>query len=185
MGQHPSWDQMAGAQQLPDPMQRAWEHFTNARENFLPIQQEFRGMEGSERAAAGPEFQQERNEFGQIRDWYRDLQGMTDAEARGTAAFGPPRMNSGPQFAPMLEVPQFPGMDQHDGTVQGLLGLLQKQTADQIGGGGGGGGDLWGNDSEESLLREIQRQNRLAERGITPRDTVAIHDYGGSRVSGR
>jgi hypothetical protein len=119
----------------------ARERFLNDKANFAEDKAAFQALpHGQERAEATPGFRSAHDQFQSIRDWFRGLQDMTPGQAKGMAQFGPPIPWGAPKLAEPMAVPQFPGMAQHDGTIRGLLGILQQQTAGGAAGGGGGGG---------------------------------------------
>jgi hypothetical protein len=155
---------MQAGPQLPDPMARAREHFLAARDQVRPVVQEFRSLRGPDRRDMLPELQAARQQFAPIKEWFHGLKDIPRGEAIGVASMGPPRAWSPPQLAEPMQVPQFAGLPQHNGTVEGLLAVLHEQNGGVPGGGGTGGGN--GGDNLLPITNE---------RTATPEQLEAYH----------
>jgi hypothetical protein len=149
-GQQPQWAgqmDVMGAQQLPDPVRQAREYFLQSRDQF-------------QAANRPPEM---RPDFLNTREWWQDLQTRPDDRAQGLAALGPPMQHDPLRFADPLPFPQIKGVARHDGTAEGLLTHLRRQTTRRMrdGGGGGSGGSRSGpaQPGSEEWKRQMREQH--------------------------
>lgn len=173
--------------QLPNPMAIAKDHVSAARQQFKPLQREFRSLDPAGRKAMRPELQEARGHLGMMRDWYQGLKALPYGEAVGTASMGPPRPSAGPQMMPMMAMPQFPGLPPVN-SIGELVQLMQHRTADRMGTGGdrNGGGDGSGSllpitDERTATPEQLAEYYRRLEEERRQRELAGEREFGGGR----